>query len=159
MVFGGCWGRVRACRSRRKLGGVGEHPHRPPPQANPLLQRLFPDHIIQDRKYSVSEPPLGRGRGRRWSGGGGGSRRKKREIRPRETARRGCGAEQFCHLAIAGARARPRPRPGEARGESRPPPRPRPPAAAESPGPAGAGRGGVWRSAGGGGLGARRGGW
>lgn len=43
--------------------------------------------------------------------------RKKREIRPRETARRGCGARHFCHLAIAGARARPRPGPAR-RGES-----------------------------------------
>lgn len=50
--------------------------------------------------------------------------RKKREIHPRETARRGCGARHFCHLAIAGAGARPRPGPAR-RGES--------PAAAAAP--------------------------
>lgn len=43
--------------------------------------------------------------------------RKKREIRPRETTRRGCGTRHFCHLAIVGAGARPRPGPAR-RGES-----------------------------------------
>lgn len=90
--------------------------------------------------------------------GGGGSREEEARNPPpgNSSARLRSGA-----VLSLGDRGRPSAapaRPGEARGESggrRP--APRPPAAAESPGPAGAGRGGVWeRSAGGGGLGARR---
>ena len=119
LVFGEVYaGVVRACRSRHTLGGVGEHPPSPPPpQANPPSPASVPGTILfkTENIQPQSLPWGGEGKEVEWEEVDPG--RKKREIRPRETARRGSGTRHFCHLAVAGARARPRPGPAR-RGES-----------------------------------------
>ncbi|KAM5144318.1 uncharacterized protein ACOB7L_026722 [Callospermophilus lateralis] len=94
--------------------GVSEDPSRP---GLILLQRRFPGTVLfkTENIQSQSLPWGGEGKEVEWEEVDPG--RKKREIRPRETAPRGCGARRFCHLAIAGAEAGPRPGPAR-RGES-----------------------------------------
>lgn len=127
------------------------------PEANPLSRVGSRDRIIQDRKYSAPEPPLGRG-GEGGGVGGGGSREEEARNPPPGNSLARRRSEALLSLWRSQRPSAAPARPSEARGESggrRP--APRPPAAAESPGPAGAGRGGAWeRPAGGGGLGARR---
>lgn len=109
-------GAARACRSRHTLGGGWRSPLTPP-QANPPSPALVPGTVLfkTENIQPRSLPWGGEGKEVEWEEVDPG--RKKREIRPRETARRGSGARHFCHLVIAGARARPRPGPAR-RGES-----------------------------------------
>lgn len=133
---------MRAPRLRDNLGGALV----PPPHARliPFSSVCSRDRIIQDRKYSAPEPPLGRG-GEGGGVGGGGSREEEARNPPPGNSSARQRSEALLSLGDRGRPSAAPARPGEARGESggrRP--APRPPAAAESPGPAGAGRGGAW---------------
>jgi hypothetical protein len=139
-------------------GAATEHlPPSPSPANPPALESVLRDRIIQDRKYSVPEPPLGRG-GEGGGVGGGGSREDDARNPPPGNGSARPPSQASLTLGDRWRRAERGPGPAR-RGEGRvrrPPPRPTPSRGGRAPrGPAGAGRGGAWErpAGGGGGLG------